>query len=94
VADLQVVYQATEGDSLTGAISGGTTDDPETVLDYYEGALEGSGYDIGGRSLTESGPASFGNISASNASNGRNVNVAVIGENDGTQVTVTYNEEN
>ncbi len=94
VADLQVGYQGTDGDSLTGAISGGTTDDPQTVLDYYERVLEGSGYDIGGRSLTESGPTSFGSISASNASSGRNVNVAVIREDDGTQVTVNYKEEN
>lgn len=94
VTDLQVAYQGTDGNSLTGTISGGTTDDPQAVLDYYARVLEGSGYDIGGRTLTESGPSSFGSISASNVSIGRNVNVAVLGENDATQVTVTYNEEN
>lgn len=86
----QSAFRTVSADSLTGAVSGQTTDSAEVVLDYYEGLLEGAGYAIGTRSLTESGTGALGAITGELSAPERQVNVAAVEQNGETEIMVNY----
>ncbi|MGI9610870.1 MAG: hypothetical protein ACR2NL_11325 [Acidimicrobiia bacterium] len=90
--DLQGTMQSTSAEGLMGAFSAKTTDDAQTVVDYFKKLFEERGYKIGAESMTRTGEGAFGAVNGESVEDGRMVNVVVIENvNDGeTVVTVNY----
>lgn len=88
--DLQVPYQTTTDGSLSGALSGETTDDVDTVIAYYRGQFEADGYTVNGESLTRTADGAFGVLSAQLGDGERTLSVTAVGQPDATRIMLNY----
>lgn len=70
-----------------------TTDDPKSVVAFYETGLKQNGFRITASTTNESGGFSGGLVSAEHAAEKRTVVVAVGTGTKGTTVTVTYSQK-
>ena len=88
--ETQGTYQTASGDRITGAVTARTGDSAQEVLDHYEQALEAEGYTIVSRTMNETPSGVFGAFSASLEAEGREVTIAVTGQDGEVQVIVNY----
>lgn len=86
-------YQATSSEGTTGMVAQVTDKAIREVLDWFKEWFEEEGYESGGETMTSTPEGSFGGVTGESTDTGRTVNVAVIETEEGTQVTINYNQK-
>ena len=90
--EVQGTMHSTSASGVTGAFTGKTTDDAQTVVDHFKQLFEDGGYEVGAESMTKTGDGAFGAVNG-DLGDGRSINVVVIENAGGTSVTVNYNQK-
>lgn len=87
---LQSTYQSETGAGLSGAVTSTTSDDAQTVVEYYKKVLEDAGYSIGSESMTRSGDGAFGAITGELREQERRITVTAMQDARATRIIVNY----
>ena len=91
LTEAQSSLHSTTAEGVMGAFTGKSSDDAQAVVDHFKQLFEDRGYTVGSESMTKTGDGAFGAISGE-LDDGRTINVVVIENNEGTSVTVNYNQ--
>jgi hypothetical protein len=89
----QGTFSSKTPQGLTGVVSLKTSDDTRKVMDHYQELFEEQGYEIKATSSTTTPEGTISSIAGELASQGRSVNVAAIGGENETQITINYNSK-
>lgn len=90
--DVQGTMHSSSADGIMGAFTGKSSDDAQSVVDHFKKVFTDEGYEIGPESMTRTGDGAFGVITGT-LDDGRSINVMVIENADGSQVTINYNHK-
>lgn len=88
--ETQSTFQTTSAGSVSGALSGTTTDSAQVVIDYFAAELENAGYTIMSQSMTRTPDGALGAIAAELEAEAHSTNVTAIEQDGETQVMVNY----
>ena len=67
-----------------------TSDDRDSVLDFYKSELEEAGYEVDVSTFEDSDGGSSGAINGNRNGGESTINVSVMGQADSTQITIQY----
>ena len=90
--DVQGTMHSSSADGIMGAFTGKSSDDAQLVVDHFKKLFADEGYKIGAESMTRTGDGAFGAITGT-LDDGRSINVVIIENVDGSQVTINYNQK-
>lgn len=90
--DVQGTMHSSSADGIMGAFTGKSSDDAQKVVDHFKKLFADEGYELGAESMTRTGDGAFGVITGT-LDDGRSINVMVIENADGSQVTINYNQK-
>ncbi|MDX1502510.1 MAG: hypothetical protein R3325_09105 [Thermoanaerobaculia bacterium] len=90
VGEWETPFTTVTGDTVSGAVSGTTSDTPEAVVDHYRKWFEDRGYEVSNESMTRTPQGVFGGISGRLSDRERTVNVGVTTVGGELQVMVNY----
>jgi hypothetical protein len=85
-------FQTTTAEGTAGVVAQVTELSVREVLDWFEEWFEREGYTSAGETSTSTPQGSMGGVTGTSADGGRTINVAAVETEEGTQVTVNYNE--
>jgi hypothetical protein len=85
-------FQTTSADGIAGVVAQVTDQEVREVLDWFKEWFEEEGYESEGETFASSPQGSFGAVSGQSSDAGRTINVTAGETEDGTQVTINYNE--
>ena len=86
-------FQATSPEGTTGVVAQVTDEEIGEVLYWFKEWFEEEGFESGGETLTTTPEGSFGGVTGESADTGRTISVAVIETEEGTQITINYNQK-
>ena len=85
-------FQTASGEEMSGAVTQLTEDTVQEVMDWFKTWLDEAGFDLTGETLTRAPQGSFGAVGGEAAERGRKVSVTVAETEEGTAVTITYEQ--
>ncbi len=85
-------FQMTTPEGIAGMVAQKTDKNTREVLDWFKDWFGANGYEIGGETIPTGPEGPFGSLTGSLAEEARTIAVTVIKSEDGTQVTINYNQ--